>query len=288
MISVVMPLYNKERSVAASIDSVLAQNYNDFELIVVNDGSTDMSLNVVKNIRDNRLRIIDRKNGGVSSARNTGIMAARHEYIAFIDADDWWDPAHLQTLTELIYKFRCQAAVFATKFIKTNKGPKKTKKHLEESVFLVNNYFKNASRPEELLSSSSFATSKAALIAAGLYNENIQYGEDVDLWYRLLKTQKLAISTKITAHYRTEAENRSGENITPISKRFHRYDFDGAGYYEKLYLGKLLALIILDYSMKGDHKTPLSMIKRHKTELVYPLIYAARLLLKRLTRGLIS
>ena len=79
MISVVIPLYNKEKSITDTIRSVLDQTYKDFELIIVNDGSTDNSLNFVSLINDSRIVIIDKTNGGVSSARNKGIMSAKYE-----------------------------------------------------------------------------------------------------------------------------------------------------------------------------------------------------------------
>jgi len=91
MFSVVIPLYNKERSVKNTIESVLNQTFQDFEVIVVNDGSTDNSLEVVKSFNDERIRIINQKNSGVSSARNRGIKEAKYEWIAFLDADDLWE-----------------------------------------------------------------------------------------------------------------------------------------------------------------------------------------------------
>jgi len=95
MISVIMPVYNVEKYVAESIQSVLDQTYSDFELNIVNDGSTDNTANVVRSFQDARIRLITQENKGVSVARNKGIEAALGDYIAFLDGDDLWCPDFL-------------------------------------------------------------------------------------------------------------------------------------------------------------------------------------------------
>ena len=91
MFSIVIPLYNKAEYVPKTLASVLNQTYSDFELIIVDDGSTDDSLEVINSFVDNRIKIVKQKNGGVSAARNRGIIEAKYELIALLDADDWWD-----------------------------------------------------------------------------------------------------------------------------------------------------------------------------------------------------
>ena len=91
MFSVVIPLYNKELSIINTIQSVLDQTFQNFEIVVVNDGSTDRSVEMVEQFNDPRIRIINKSNGGVSSARNRGIQEAKYELVAFLDADDFWE-----------------------------------------------------------------------------------------------------------------------------------------------------------------------------------------------------
>lgn len=101
-VSVIMPAYNRETYIRESIDSVLAQSFTDFELIVVDDGSTDATAAIVESYTDRRIRLIRQSNGGVSVARNTGLEAARGRFITFLDSDDLYYPDFLNTLFRLI------------------------------------------------------------------------------------------------------------------------------------------------------------------------------------------
>ena len=103
--SIVIPLYNKEKHVKDTLNSVWSQSFKDFEVIVVNDGSTDDSLKIVNSITDARLNIFSTKNIGVSHARNYGISKANTEFIVFLDADDIWLNHHLQDLKDLQEEF---------------------------------------------------------------------------------------------------------------------------------------------------------------------------------------
>ena len=100
-LSIIIPLYNKRNSLRNCIQSVLNQTYKNFELIIVDDGSTDGSEEVVKEFSDDRIRFERKKNGGVSSARNRGVQLARNPWIAFLDADDIWAEWHLETIVHL-------------------------------------------------------------------------------------------------------------------------------------------------------------------------------------------
>ena len=105
MISVIIPLYNKEKQVAHTLESVLSQTFQRFEIVVVNDGSTDNSVAEVEKIGDSRIRLIHQKNGGVSAARNRGIEDSKYELLAFLDADDEWKPEYLEAQYNLFEKY---------------------------------------------------------------------------------------------------------------------------------------------------------------------------------------
>ena len=116
MISVVIPLYNKEASIAQSLKSVLSQEYDDFEVVIVDDGSTDESVGVVEAINDPRIRLIKQENGGPSKARNTGVKNAKGEWILFLDADDELEPDALEYFAKNINKHNETSFIFAPFF----------------------------------------------------------------------------------------------------------------------------------------------------------------------------
>jgi hypothetical protein len=120
-VSVIMPVFNMERYVEAAVASVLAQSYEDFELIIVDDGATDRSVEICKGFDDARVRILHQRNRGLAAARNAGIRESRGEYIAFIDADDLWAPgklgchlAHLNSQPAVGVSYSCAAYIDET------------------------------------------------------------------------------------------------------------------------------------------------------------------------------
>ena len=113
--SVVIPLYNKENHIQKTLNSVLSQSFTDFEIIIINDGSTDNSLDKVQEIKDSRINIYTTPNHGVSKARNTGILKSNSQYICFLDADDFWYENHLSQMKRLLDSFP-ECGLFATSY----------------------------------------------------------------------------------------------------------------------------------------------------------------------------
>ena len=103
MISVIIPLYNKSSTVCRTVATILQQTYKDFELIIVDDGSTDGGLDLLKShFNDNRIRYISKANSGVSATRNLGVKESRGDWVAFLDADDLWLPTYLEEMAGMI------------------------------------------------------------------------------------------------------------------------------------------------------------------------------------------
>lgn len=203
MFSVVIPLYNKEKSIAKTLQSVLAQTYPDFEIVVVNDGSTDNSLTVAKQIQDPRIRIIDKENGGVSSARNRGIKEARNEWIAFLDGDDLWKENHLDTFYELISRYP-ENKVFCTSFIRSNLNfPAKE----DSSIQVIENYFDEAIK-DHFFWTSVVCINSSVFDITGNFDESLSRGEDLDLWIRIGRKFRIVKSRCITGIYNIGAENK--------------------------------------------------------------------------------
>ena len=111
IVSVIMPVYNSAEYLARAIDSVLAQTFEDFELILINDGSTDNSLQICEKYQreDDRIEIINKENGGLCSARNVGLDNAKGIYIAFIDNDDKFEPSYLEVAVSALQSCACCA-----------------------------------------------------------------------------------------------------------------------------------------------------------------------------------
>ena len=157
-ISVVIPLYNKEKHIRHTVESILNQSFTNFELIIIDDGSTDSSADVVRSIQDNRIRFIQKQNEGVSVARNVGIINAETPYVAFIDADDEWDCDFLKEIVELIQKYP-DAGIWATAFsVQERNGERYELTYpflpLHDGQTLIENYFQSSMEYSPLCSSS--------------------------------------------------------------------------------------------------------------------------------------
>lgn len=265
MFSVVIPLYNKELSVEQTINSVLNQSFEHFEIIVVDDGSTDSSLNVVRGISDVRLKIVEKSNGGVSSARNRGVREATYEWIAFLDGDDLWAANHLETIFRMIQTFPNEN-VFCTSYLKSTT---KTRFAGTDSVKVISDYF------EEAIKGHFFWTSIAVINRRvfdkiGLFKETLSRGEDLELWARIGRNYKFVKSNLITGIYRVEAENRSNQIYVLEKTRVYNYRFEEGGsdseyrYYVHQIVSSLISLLI-----KRDFVNFFRLKKRHSNHISY-------------------
>ena len=212
--SVVIPLYNKEISITNTVNSVLQQSHKDFELIIVNDGSTDNSLSVVEAICDNRIKIVNKPNGGVSSARNTGIEHAQCDWIAFLDGDDLWQPQFLEEIESMVHDFPL-ADIISTNYSGGHVG----QGIAYDTRGYVTDYYGTVLKYGNIICSSAVCVKKYCFTQVGGFNTNLCYGEDLEMWSRLINSYKLAYSPKVLSHYNMEAENRS--QITSIIPHKH-------------------------------------------------------------------
>lgn len=218
--SVIIPLFNKEKSISSTIESVLNQNYKFFELIIINDGSTDNSLGVAKSFQDERIRIISKPNGGVSSARNFGVNLAKSDIIIFLDADDLWIPEALTEFVALMTEFP-EADVFAANFsILKNTYYKVNKRYIVEDYF-YNSCISLVNRGSPLLITGSVAIRKECFIEVGGYNLIYTRGEDLDLWNRLATRYCIAKSETVILYYRQDTENRASKIIEGNKANFY-------------------------------------------------------------------
>ncbi len=254
--SVVIPLYNKEVSISNTIASVLAQTCQNFEIIIVNDGSTDNSLMTVKNIHDNRIRIIDKINEGVSAARNRGVFEAQYDWIAFLDGDDIWSSNHLEEVEKMINMFP-NVDLFATSFKYSDNRKIITSR---KSTRIVSNYFKEC-LVDHLIWTSIFVARKSCFID-DKFDTSLSLGEDLELWGRLVKKYQLVKSPLITGTYRVDAENRSVKKRYNLSRSFLlKLDFSKMPTEsEKIYYRRQLGQIFKNSVVNRDWKVSLKLL----------------------------
>jgi len=207
--SVIIPLFNKRESVYKTIKSVLNQTYPFFEVIIVDDGSTDGSREVVETIADNRIRLIKQNNAGVSAARNRGIREAKNDLISFLDADDLWEPNYLEEINGFIKEFP-EAGMYGCAYDRVNgETVIPFNFHLvNDFKGIVNNYFEHANK-NHLFWTSAVVLRKSVFEKTDFFDERMNTGEDLDLWFRVAFEHKVAFYNKVLAHYNEGAENRA-------------------------------------------------------------------------------
>lgn len=207
--SVVIPLYNKVAYIRRAVDSVLAQSYRDFELIVVDDGSTDGSHLALDPIDDPRFRLVRQKNAGEGAARNRGIEEAREAWVAFLDADDLWLPTHLEETAAIIEAIP-EAGFVATGLREVLETTIAGRDISDLAAHYSNrdkrpdirrvDYFLETSRRIGRVSSSNVAVRRDELIAIGGFGA-FRAGADLDCWARLALRRPCALSDRMTCLY---------------------------------------------------------------------------------------
>ncbi len=226
MISVVIPLYNKEKQIAQTLQSVFAQSFQEFEIVIVNDGSTDNSVNEVTKLNDSRIRLIHQTNAGVSAARNRGIREANYELIAFLDADDEWKVDYLTTQYEL-YKKYSECSIYACNYEFRDSKGKCTpttiqKRRILEEDGVLDNYFEVASCSHPPICSISIMVKKQAIQSIGGFPIGIKAGEDLLTWARLAINFKIAYSSQSLSIYNLDSIlfNEDQKKRTPEKKDY--------------------------------------------------------------------
>ncbi len=205
-ISVIIPVFNGEKTIRETINSILNQTFQDIEVIIINDGSTDATLEIIESISDSRIKIFSYPNAGLSASRNRGISLAKKEYISFIDADDLWTPDKLESQWQALQS-NPQAAVAyswtdyideSSKFLKSGRRVKVNGDAF--SKLLVANFLENGSNP---------LIEKTALDKVGGFDESLFAAEDKDMWLRLAANYDFVCVEKPQILYRTSTNSMS-------------------------------------------------------------------------------
>jgi hypothetical protein len=213
-ISIVVPLYNKERYVTRALRSIEAQTMTDFEVIVVDDGSTDGSVAAASSVRDSRFRIISQPNGGPGAARNRGATEARSDVLAFLDADDEWLPHFLEHALETLERGGTAAAVVGYRHLPSGRStaPLWRRRGLTDGVTRIT----AATPPDLVVSLVAYMSPWSTVIRKETFHQlggfcavpGVKYAEDAHLWLRLVFNEPIAVSVEPPcALYHTEASD---------------------------------------------------------------------------------
>lgn len=206
LFSVIVPLYNKADFIQAALQSVFDQTQQAFELIVVDDGSTDDGPQRVAAIGDSRLRLLRQSNKGVSAARNRGVCEATGDHLAFLDADDYWTPGYLAAIVEMIGQFP-ECGLYATHWYRFHEdryrhGPKLWRIRAGVVPQRIDRFFDSWSH-SELFYTSSVVVPTHILRDFGIsFPEGEQRGEDQDVWFRIAERWPIAYLPQPLVGYR--------------------------------------------------------------------------------------
>ena len=236
MISIVVPVYNKQNSIKRCIESVCNQTYPDWELLLIDDGSTDGSAQIIQPyLTDSRIHYYRKENGGVSSARNMGIRKVTGEWIVFLDADDYFLPDALQILLNLVKSKNVLVGVGNywlerdTKRIEICFGHERIVKDNFRSWYFMTCFVRTGN-----------TLFQASLFEKDVFNENLSRYEDAELFFKIMQKHKIAYTDKFVFVYSMDDLGLSRKS-KDISKDFiFSMDFRGKSFWEKMNLIHLL------------------------------------------------
>lgn len=273
MISIIIPVYNKSHYIVETLQSVIAQSYKDWEAIVIDDGSTDNSAEMIRTITDSRIHFYQQENHGVSYTRNRGIHLANGEFIALLDADDKWFPDYLETMMDLSAKY----PNFAVFCVAQKDRPIRT---LPDGVSIITDY---CTYPYIFWIGGLF-------IKKEVYNEigdfmiGVQPGEDNDMWLRISCKYHTIYLNEAHVNHPYLTENNLGRTFDkkkafpfwiwytydyPYKRKLFRYVTD-----ELVHFGNLFANQgDYDYAWKYLSKTRGLTAIRPRLKLLYRIIF---------------
>ena len=210
--SVIIPLYNKAPYVAKAIQSVLAQTFTDYELVIVDDGSKDDSDEIAAKVIEGHenCRLLKQENAGVSMARNNGVAASKGDYLCFLDADDWWKPTFLEEMAKFIEEFP-EAGIYGTNYTIVNETKHRTR---IAQIGIDDDFEKGYINYCKVYAKTMYMPlwTGAVCIPRKIFKEmqgfpkGIKLGEDFLLWIRIALKYKVAFLNKPLAYYNQDVD----------------------------------------------------------------------------------
>lgn len=222
-ISVIIPLYNKGPYIQRCLQSVFNQTRQASEIIIVNDGSTDNSLQMAAEVKDERIRIFTQENAGVSAARNRGIEEAKGTYIAFLDADDEWAPRHLEQIDALMQKYPAYN-VYGTSYRIIKNGasylPNVKGIRFKTDDGILTNYFQVCALSESPIHIGSIVTKKEVFNDFVSFPIGVTSGEDIYTLACIMLTNDLVYSKSPNYVLNVTPNDRITPTVNPVDAKF--------------------------------------------------------------------
>jgi glycosyltransferase involved in cell wall biosynthesis len=262
-ISIVIPLFNKENSIQATLNSVLSQTYANFEVLIVDDGSTDDSIKVVNTNKDERIRLLSKVNGGVSEARNFGIERSNSEFIFLLDADDLIKKDCLTTLLNLASKYP-QESIFTADFEIVNGSSLISTSYCKGTESgIVSNAYRSLWEGLFFIRAGNTLIKKSCFNKVGMFDTKISYYEDMDHILRLIRDYDVVYTPKNIFIYKME-HNFLSSNSVEIFKDWSSYvNFKHKRFYEKLIIGNIISNNIRKRFKQKDTTGALFLLRKH-------------------------
>ena len=275
MFSIIVPLYNKAAYVEKSIRSILNQTFLNYEIIVIDDGSTDNSLTELRIVIDDlrilneKIKIVEQENQGVSATRNNGVALAKYDYIAFLDADDWWAPNYLEEMSRLISTYP-DAGIYGSSYYKVKNNANIPAKIGVDSGFIDGyiDYFKVFAKTMYMpLWTGATIVKRRVFCSVNGFNPKLKGGEDFELWVRVVQKYKVALLNKPLSYYNQDVElcNRAVRSkLHEPSEHVIFFNFGNLNNYpdfRKLF--EILAVYsLMSYYLVGKNKLEVDIILR--------------------------
>ncbi len=213
-VSVIIPAYNAMAYLPESVESVLRQTFTDFEVLLINDGSLDQIIEWAGQITDPRVKLISQKNQGVSEARNTGIAHAQGEYLAFLDADDLWEPTKLEKQVRCLEKNSAVGLVHTWVVLADEQGKSTNKVCISQAEGDV---WKQIAEESLLTCGSTPMIRRCCFEKIGGFDQNLHIAEDWDMWIRIASRYSFAVVKEPLVRYRQHSNNASKNCQTMLS-----------------------------------------------------------------------
>lgn len=270
--SIIIPVYNKEKFVKNTLDTVLNQTFQNYEIIVVNDGSTDNSLEILRTINDPRLKIFSQENQGAAASRNKGMEKAIAPYVCFLDADDSWKTNHLAVLAGVVTKFP-DAKMFCSRYVTQINHNTFIKNNLldiaDDYEGYVEDFFKS-SYINRVALTSAVCLHKGVFEELGGFNNTTCSTEDLEYWIKIALNYKVAITSQITMVYNFITDNSSLSKIHITKKTVPNFDIYAREELQNPSLKRFLDLYRVEYALQykiaGDLQRSRKLLQKTNPE----------------------